>query len=222
MIVSINQPAYLAWLGHFERIAMSDLHVVLDDVQFPKNDTVNRNRVRCRGSTTGWQWLTVPVRKVHMKPLNQVEVNNDAAWGRKHWRTLEQEYGSEPRFGEFAPFWEETLNWSWPKLVHLIEVTMLWTLRELEVKTPMLKSSQLHGTGRKSELMLSLCHEVGATVYLSGPYGREYLDEERFAEEGIEVRYHDYEPPSQDVIEGWGLPALHAMLQRRPAFRRSL
>jgi hypothetical protein len=42
MIVSINQPAYLPWLGYFDRIAASDVHVVLDHVQFEKNSYINR------------------------------------------------------------------------------------------------------------------------------------------------------------------------------------
>jgi hypothetical protein len=58
MIVSINQPAYLPWLGYFHRIAVSDAHIVLDTVQFEKNSFTNRNKVRTR---EGWCWLTVPV-----------------------------------------------------------------------------------------------------------------------------------------------------------------
>ena len=42
MIVSINQPAYMPWLGYFDRIDASDLYVVLDHVQFEKNSFVNR------------------------------------------------------------------------------------------------------------------------------------------------------------------------------------
>jgi hypothetical protein len=33
---------------------------------------------------------------------------------------------------------------------------------------------------------------VGATIYLSGPAGRDYLEVERFAEAGIELRWKDY------------------------------
>lgn len=36
MKISINQPAYIPWLGYFERIANSDVHIVLDHVQFEK------------------------------------------------------------------------------------------------------------------------------------------------------------------------------------------
>ena len=58
MIVSINQPAYLPWLGYFHRIAISDLHIILDHVQFEKNSYTNRNKIR---TPEGWNWLTVPV-----------------------------------------------------------------------------------------------------------------------------------------------------------------
>lgn len=59
MIVSINQPAYLPWLGYFDRIAKSDKHVVLDHVQFEKNSMVNRNKIK---TANDWCWLTIPVK----------------------------------------------------------------------------------------------------------------------------------------------------------------
>ena len=46
MIVTINQPAYLSWLGYFDRIAASDAHIVLDHLQFDKNRYINRNKAR--------------------------------------------------------------------------------------------------------------------------------------------------------------------------------
>ena len=36
MLISINQPAYIPWLGYYERIDSSDVHVILDHVQFSK------------------------------------------------------------------------------------------------------------------------------------------------------------------------------------------
>ncbi len=42
---------------------------------------------------------------------------------------------------------------------------------------------------------LNLCRELGATVYLSGPLGRNYLREELFSHEQIAVRYDDYQHP---------------------------
>ncbi|MGO8710493.1 MAG: WbqC family protein [Rhizomicrobium sp.] len=59
MIISIHQPAYLPWLGFFDRIAGSDVFIVLDNVQFERNSFINRNRIK---TPDGPIWLTVPVR----------------------------------------------------------------------------------------------------------------------------------------------------------------
>ena len=44
----------------------------------------------------------------------------------------------------------------------------------------------------KTERLLDLCIQAGATEYLSGPAAKAYLDEKLFAEKGISVRYMDY------------------------------
>src|ERR1051326_8427944 len=98
MIVSINQPAYLPWLGYFDRIAASDIHVVLDHVQFEKNSFVNRNKVR---TAQGATWLTVPVEtsgKFGQLPIDQLQIASDQPWARKHWKTIEQCYAHAPYF----------------------------------------------------------------------------------------------------------------------------
>ncbi|NMQ05969.1 hypothetical protein E4Q08_12220 [Candidatus Accumulibacter phosphatis] len=36
VIISAHQPAYLPWLGYFDKIARADVYVFLDTVQFEK------------------------------------------------------------------------------------------------------------------------------------------------------------------------------------------
>ncbi|MFH0823907.1 MAG: WbqC family protein, partial [Pseudomonadota bacterium] len=107
MIVSINQPAYLPWLGYFHRIARSDLHIVLDHVQFEKHGFIHRNRVK---SAMGWCWLTVPVRtggRFGNISIKTAEIDNTRDWARKHRMTLEQSYGNAPYFNEHQAFFDE-------------------------------------------------------------------------------------------------------------------
>src|SRR5207247_3385298 len=79
VIVSINQPAYLPWLGYFDRIRQSDLHIVLDHVQFEKGSFTNRTRIR--GKDGRVFWLTIPVEKD--KPINETRVLRDG-WDDRH------------------------------------------------------------------------------------------------------------------------------------------
>ena len=58
MIITAHQPAYLPWLGLIHKIAISDVYVFLDNVQFEKNSFTNRNKIK---TANGPIWLTVPV-----------------------------------------------------------------------------------------------------------------------------------------------------------------
>ena len=69
MIVAIHQPQYLPWLGYFDKIDKADIFVLLDDVQYKKNEWQNRNKIL---TATGWQWLTVPVKYNFGQKINEV------------------------------------------------------------------------------------------------------------------------------------------------------
>ena len=43
MRVTIHQPEHLPWLGFFHKMAVCDVYVLLDSVQFTKNNYQNRN-----------------------------------------------------------------------------------------------------------------------------------------------------------------------------------
>jgi hypothetical protein len=194
MIVSINQPAYLPWLGFFDRMARSDLHVILDHVQFEKNGFVNRNRVL---SSQGGVWLTVPVRTAGLfgrLPICEVAISS-VEWRRKHWATMQQCYARTAHFASHAGFFEHLYHRDWPTLEPLLLESTSYLQRELGIPTPILRSSELNVAGEKSALVLAICRAVGASTYLSGPLGRNYLDLVSFADAGIAVEFHDYQHP---------------------------
>lgn len=196
MIVSINQPAYLPWLGYFHRIAISDVHVVLDHVQFEKNSFTNRNKIRTQ---TGWCWLTVPVKtagKFGDIPINEIEISNEKKWAVKHWQSLRLNYAKAPFFDQHAPFFEELYTRSWQRLNDLMGEITTYLLDAFGIRTKLCFSSRMKTSGKKDELVLNLCRELGATVYLSGPLGRNYLREDIFQSKGITVRYDDYQHPT--------------------------
>ncbi|MCC2671731.1 MAG: WbqC-like family protein, partial [Armatimonadetes bacterium] len=80
MLVGIHQPHYLPWLRYFEKIARSDVFIVLDDVQYEKNGFQNRNKIK---TAQGWTYLTAPVMKPTQRPLNEIELDNRSGWREK-------------------------------------------------------------------------------------------------------------------------------------------
>jgi hypothetical protein len=200
MIISINQPAYLPWLGYFHRIAISDTHVILDSVQLEKNSFTNRNKVR---TSQGWCWLTVPVRtagKFGALEIAEVEIDNDRPWAKKHWATLCASYSKAPFFKPHAGFFESVYNRHWTKLHDLTWTITKYVLDVLDVRTEIRFSSELGATGKKDELILNLCRKMGANVYFSGPLGKDYLRENLFQEQGIAVQYHEYQHPTYKQV----------------------
>jgi hypothetical protein len=196
MIVSINQPAYLPWLGYFERIAASDLHIVLDHVQFEKNSFTNRNKARTKEGST---WLTVPLAtKGHFGDLaiHSLQFGANDPWQKKHWATLRMNYARAPFFKEYAPAYEALYSRTWSGFGAMVRAFLEQHLCDLGIATALRYSSEMGVVGTKSELVLNLCRAVQADTYLSGALGRNYLDEASFAAAGIAVSYQDYPHPT--------------------------
>ena len=95
MIVSVHQPQYLPWLGYFDKIDKADAFVLLDNVQFKKNEWQNRNKIK---AAAGGQWLTVPVMYRFPQLINEVEINNRERWQHKQQQALISNYKK-------APYW---------------------------------------------------------------------------------------------------------------------
>lgn len=195
MKISINQPAYLPWLGYFDRIEKSDLHVVLDHVQFEKNSMVNRNKIN---SVNNPILLTVPVStkgKFGNLEINTIEIDQIIQWQKKHWKTILLSYSKAPFFCKYKDELELIYRKKYTKLNDLLKDQLTFFLNALRIKTPILFSSSLELKESKSDLILEICNKTNASHYISGPYGRNYIELEKFNENNISVSFHDYDHP---------------------------
>lgn len=204
MIVSINQPAYLPWLGYFDRIVKSDIHIVLDHVQFEKNSYVNRNKIRSNNSDI---LLTVPVKtknKFGNLKISNIEIDNNISWRKKHWKSIETNYSKSKFFSDHYYFFNKVYTMEWSKLFNLIEFINSYLLKVLNIKTKILRSSELEPKANKANLILELCKKVEAKKYISGPLGRNYLDQKAFEHYGINLQFQDYlHPTYKQTFDGF-------------------
>src|SRR5690606_31024018 len=98
VIASIHQPAYLPWMGYFDKIVRSDLFIFMDNVQFQKNSFQNRNRIRTK---SGPVWLTVPIEtseSLFTTTLAETRIDNRSNWRSKHATALRMNYGRAVNF----------------------------------------------------------------------------------------------------------------------------
>lgn len=199
MIVTIMQPAYIPWLGFYERIARSDLFICLDHVAMDANSKTkfaNRNKIR---TAEGWIWLTVPVRSKGLHEsmvLNALEIETSIEWRRKHWRSIETNYRRARYFADIAPRLQLLFEREWSSLFAACDAFHRLICEIVGIRTPTISSSSLGIASTKAKLILDLCRRAGALTYVSGPFGRGYLDGASFREAGIELVYHDYDHPA--------------------------
>ncbi|MBT6716386.1 MAG: WbqC family protein [Nitrospina sp.] len=194
MRVTILQPSYLPWLGFFDQMDRSDQFVLYDDVQFTRRDWRNRNKVRIR---EGSVWLTVPViqKNKFEQSLLETKIDNSTSWKRKHLETIRCHYSKAPFFDLYFPWCEKIFNSEWEFLLDLSLETIEYLREQLKIDTPLLRSSELGGVGNKTQRLISICKQLGATQYLSGEAAKDYISEKEFADEGIELGYQEYQHP---------------------------
>lgn len=193
MIVAAHQPHYLPWLRYVDKAARSDVFVLLDDVQFTKNGWQNRNRIK---TAEGWTYLTVPVEDPFGKSILDVRISNRQPWRKKHWHGLRTHYGRAPYFRQYAGLFEAVYARDWESLcelnIHLLELV----LRELGVRTRLVRSSALGILGRGTERLVAICQALGAAAYLTGDYAAtNHLDVDQFRQVGIRLLRQNWTCP---------------------------
>lgn len=202
MIVTIHQPEHLPWPGFFDKMRQADVFVLLDTTQFAKDDFQNRNRIKTRSGST---WLTVPVFKkgASRQLIFDVEICNDQNWPNRCWSLIYQNYKDAPYFAEHQQFFKELYARKWSKLVDLNTTIIQYLAQQLGLNTKLVMSSELQVYERgANNVNLTICRLLGADMYLSGKYGKQYLDESQFARHGIKVRYQDFQYPVYPQL--WG------------------
>lgn len=210
MKVAIMQPTYLPWLGYFDMMARVDVFVLLDNVQFEKASWQQRNRIK---TSQGELMLTIPVRKGPVERLiAETEINLDTRFGATHAKSLQTAYGKAPFGHDYLPQLTGLVKSGTPLLGAFNESLIRWIADALGITTQIVRGTDLGATGRRTELTVAQCLELGATHYLAAGGSLEYTSREPgFAAHGITVEYHTYPHPEYPQLHGTFIPYLSAV-----------
>lgn len=205
--ISIHQPMYLPYIGVFNKIKSVDMFVFLDDAQYSNQYYYNRNRIK---TPNGVQMLTVPVKKTFGQKLNEVLIENNILWQKKHIKALNTNYNKAEHFKDYKDFFTDVYSTEWARLHDLNMKLLTYLLEQLEINTPFYFSSEiLRGNElRGSERLVEICKNLEADIYLSGISGKEYLDLKIFEDAGIKVEFQDYKQREYMQLYGNFIPNL--------------
>lgn len=208
MIISGHQPNYLPWLGYFHKMMSCDLFVILDDILLSRREITNKNKIK---AADGERLLSVPLNR-KKSLIKDMTIHNAVPWYKNHWGSLQTSYVRSPYWKKykdlFAPIYEKPGESLAELNLRLIDV-----IREiLEIKTPMIRTSEIPGIeGKKGDRIISICKQCNADLFISGNGARVYNDEEAFARNNIRLVYQEFEHPVYPQLWGEFMPNLSAV-----------
>ncbi len=204
MILSSVQQCFIPWLGYFEQIALADLFVYLDDVQYTKKDWRNTNRLK---SPYGVKPVHVPVRRTTRETrLNQALISYNEPWETALLNRVHAWYGAAPFFAEVLPLLERPLAARYECLVDLTGHVNNEVMAYLGITTPIHFASNIPKlTTDKNARIVEICRYFsGVDVLYDGKSAQNFIDLAMFRQHDIDVVFQDYRQTPYPQL--WGGP----------------
>jgi WbqC-like protein family len=195
MILSIHQPSYFPWLGLLDKIARSDVHMVMDEVQLSDSAYQHRNLFLTADGKV--KFLTIPfVKKDYLKrDFRELEISRDD-WITSHRNFIQNTYGRHPYAAEIMPRVEQFFAERFALLADAVYASLRLSLDLFGIRTHVIRQSELayDRSLRRGELVVALARAAGASCYLSGTGAKAYLDESAFGGD-LTLRYNEFHHP---------------------------
>jgi len=198
-IVAIHQPNFFPWLGYFDKIARSDVFILLDHVQFPKSGGTgvwsNRVKLLIGGEA---RWVTAPiVRNFHgVRTIRELEFQPNNPWRGKFLKSLTANYARAPFFRETMEFFESLILNPENNLARYNDAAVIAIAKHLGLPSEKFRwSSEIGVDEQANEMLISLTRAVGGETYMCGGGAGGYQDEALFAAAGTKLLYQNFQHP---------------------------
>lgn len=185
MIISIHQPNFFPWLPFFKKMEESNLFVILNHCQFEKNNFQNRFYYRNSWNTMSvYKGLDLIIEKKYVNPFED-------------WKKIKRKLSDkEKTLNNFDECISESLSETNVNLITSIA-------NHLKIKTEIVLDEKTDLLS--NERLISICKKYGASKYIAGAGGKNYMDLDKFKDAGIEVIFQDLKEDEKihtlDVLE---------------------
>jgi len=198
--VAVSQSNYIPWIGYFELISSVSEFVFLDNVQYTSRDWRNRNQIK---TPQGKLWLNLEVELSSKYSLIQEVKIVKAHEKFDHLETIRRNYRRSKFFDETFPqikkFYESYTGDSLSEFnQHLIRSLAC----KLGIATHFHNARDFPNESNASKRILEICKALNASVYVSGPSARDYLDTQLFESHNIDVEWFKYSNITYEQL--WG------------------
>ncbi|MFB6347330.1 MAG: WbqC family protein [bacterium] len=213
-VICGHQPNFLPYPGFFHKMMNCDQFVFVDNVEFVGRGPfgwIHRNKIKLNNKDE--HWLTVPVYQKgrYHQTIDEVEIDNDKPWRKKHWKSIFYNYKDAPYFDRYADEIEAIYDQEWELLVNLSLRFFDFFTDVLNIDVPTVRSSEKNITGESTQLVLNLCNAFDGDRYLSGQHGRDYLDRGLVDKSQVTVLFQDFDCPEYPQLHGDFVPNLSTL-----------
>jgi hypothetical protein len=196
MILSIHQPSYFPWLGLLDKIAKSEVYMVMDEVQLSDSAFQNRNLFLSPDGKAKYLTIGFNKKDYFSRRFCDLEIVQED-WQEKHLNTLKSYYGKHKFYAEVLPYIEPVFHNKYSLLVEPVLDSMRISMQLLGITTDIVCQHDLayDRASKKNDLVLALVMATGADVYLAGPGSKAYMQLDTFSAQGIQVRFNHFVHP---------------------------
>lgn len=187
--LSIQQPYIFPYIGYYQLINASELHVIFDTVNFKKRTWITRNRILEKNQI---KYINICISHASQnKKISELELVRNLDWKIKFLKKIELAYKKAPYFNDIFPIIEKIINYKSNYLSNYLHNSIVEVCNFLEIKTKIIKSSDLEidQSLKKHNLILSILKNLNYKKYLGLPSGKNLYDKSLFEEHQVKIYF---------------------------------
>jgi len=183
--ISIMQPYFIPYSGYFQLLASTDIFVIYDCVQYPRNGWVHRNRMLNTKKQS--KWFTLPLKKQPQNtPIKKIQFHDN------FYTLLSSQMNKFPVFDlpttKSHPITSAILNNN-VSVVDYLEKILLLMCIELNIPFNVYRSSQLNipSNIRGADRIIQIAQHFQAKQYINASGGTHLYNHKYFNKHGIQL-----------------------------------
>jgi len=189
LCLSIMQPYLFPYIGYYYLIQRSDLHVILDDVNFIKKGFINRNSIMGTEENKDVRF-NLKINKISQNKLISEHTVFHENYDLINFMQTKLRNVDPDLISSLIMLIRSSEN---ANLVDVLQLTILELNKHLGIHTPIIRSSDLKSAKDLSgtEKILQICKSLGASHYINLPGGRLIYRNEVFQEKNLQLQFVD-------------------------------
>ena len=186
--IAVMQPYLFPYAGYYRLMAVSDIFVIYDDVQFPRRGRVHRCEMPGPGSERSW--LTLPLR-----PQPRETLISDLAFADHARASFDARLTAYPWLSHgdslIAGLVRDHLFGPLDGVADFLEDGLRLVAGALELPARIVRSStfDLPAHLRGQDRIMAIVQALGGDTYINAPGGRMLYDDEVFRGAGVGLKF---------------------------------